>query len=64
LVQLKVDFVDVAVATVAGGLFFAGFVEGVKWLAAKFSNIGQIFLGSGRCRSSEIRLSKSYSRHQ
>ncbi len=37
LVQLKVDFVDVAVATVAGGLFFAGFVEGVKWLAAKFS---------------------------
>ena len=27
LVQLKVDFVDFALATVAGGLFFAGFVE-------------------------------------
>ncbi len=35
LVQLKVDFVDFALATVAGGLFFAGFVECVKWLAAK-----------------------------
>ncbi|MFM7027367.1 MAG: hypothetical protein ACKOXK_01655 [Chakrabartia sp.] len=37
LVQLKVDFVDFALATVAGGLFFAGFVESVKWLAAKLS---------------------------
>jgi hypothetical protein len=35
LVQLKVDFVDLTLATVAGGLFFAGFVESVKWLAAR-----------------------------
>jgi hypothetical protein len=35
LVQLKVDFVDFALATVAGGLFFAGFVECVKWGAAR-----------------------------
>jgi len=37
LVQLKVDFVDFALASVAGGLFFAGFVESVKWLAARFA---------------------------
>lgn len=35
LVQLKVDFVDLMLATVAGGLFFAGFVECLKWIAAK-----------------------------
>jgi hypothetical protein len=35
LVQLKVDFVDFALATVAGGLFFAGFVESLKWIAAR-----------------------------
>ena len=35
LVQLKVDFLDFTLATVAGGLFFAGFVESLKWLAAK-----------------------------
>lgn len=35
LVQLKVDFVDLALATVAGGFFFAGFVESVKWLAGR-----------------------------
>jgi hypothetical protein len=35
LVQFKVDFADFALATVAGGLFFAGFVESLKWIAAK-----------------------------
>ncbi|MFM8499362.1 MAG: hypothetical protein ACKOAN_05070 [Chakrabartia sp.] len=37
LVQLKVDFVDFALASVAGGLFFAGFVESVKWLAGRLA---------------------------
>ena len=37
LVQLKVDFADFALASVAGGLFFAGFVEAVKWLAGRFA---------------------------
>jgi len=35
LVQLKVDFVDLTLATIAGGLFFAGFIEAVKWLATR-----------------------------
>ncbi len=35
LVQLKVDFVDLTLATLAGGLFFAGFIEAVKWLATR-----------------------------
>ena len=35
LVQLKVDFPDFIMASVAGGLFFAGFVESLKWIAAK-----------------------------
>ena len=35
LVQLKINFPDFMLATVAGGLFFAGFVESLKWIAAK-----------------------------
>lgn len=35
LVQLKVNWVELCLATVIGGLFFAVFVEAVKWLAAK-----------------------------
>lgn len=36
LVQLKVNWVELSLATVGGGIFFAIFVEAVKWLAAKF----------------------------
>ncbi len=35
LVQLKVDWIELILATIGGGLFFAGFVEAVKWIAAK-----------------------------
>lgn len=35
LVQLKVDWIELIITTIGGGLFFAGFVEGVKWLAGK-----------------------------
>ena len=30
-----VDFVDLTLATLAGGLFFAGFIEAVKWLVTR-----------------------------
>jgi hypothetical protein len=36
LVQLKVDFVQLALATLVGGLFFGLFVEAIKRIAAKF----------------------------
>ena len=36
LIQLKVDFVELAMATVVGGLFFGIFVEGLKRIAARF----------------------------
>ncbi|MFM2301789.1 MAG: hypothetical protein RLZZ84_1525 [Pseudomonadota bacterium] len=35
LVQLKVDWIELCLATVGGGVFFAAFVETVKWLAGK-----------------------------
>lgn len=35
LVQLKVDWIELILATLGGGLFFAGFVEAVKWIAQK-----------------------------
>lgn len=35
LVQLKVNWIELCVATVVGGVFFAAFVEIVKWVAAK-----------------------------
>lgn len=36
LIQLKVDFAELAFATVVGGLFFGIFVEGLKRIAARF----------------------------
>jgi len=36
LIQLKVDFAELAMATVVGGLFFGIFVEGLKRIAARF----------------------------
>lgn len=35
LVQLKVNWTELCLATVGGGIFFALFVEAVKWLAGK-----------------------------
>lgn len=35
LVQLKVNWIELILATIGGGLFFAGFVEAVKWVASK-----------------------------
>ena len=35
LVQLKVNWIELCLATVGGGIFFALFVEAVKWLAGK-----------------------------
>lgn len=36
LIQLKVDFAELAFATVVGGLFFGIFVEGLKRIATRF----------------------------
>ncbi len=36
LIQLKVDFAELAVATVVGGVFFGAFVEALKRIAARF----------------------------
>jgi hypothetical protein len=36
LIQLKINFVELALATVVGGLFFGLFVEAIKRIAAKF----------------------------
>jgi len=36
LIQLKVDFAELAMATVVGGLYFGIFVEGLKRIAARF----------------------------
>ena len=36
LIQLKIDFVELAMATAVGGLFFGAFVEAIKRIAAKF----------------------------
>jgi len=36
LIQLKIYFVELALATVVGGLFFGLFVEAIKRIAAKF----------------------------
>lgn len=38
LIQLKVNWIELCISTVVGGLFFAGFVEGVKRLAARFAS--------------------------
>jgi hypothetical protein len=35
LIQLEVDFAELALSTVVGGLFLGAFVEAVKWIAAK-----------------------------
>lgn len=35
LVQLKVNFINLGVSTVVGGIFFAVFIEAVKWIATK-----------------------------
>ena len=35
LVQLKVNFINLGISTVVGGLFFAGFIEAVKRIATK-----------------------------
>lgn len=35
LIQLKVDFAELALSTVVGGLLLGAFVEAVKWIAAK-----------------------------
>ena len=35
LVQLKVNFINLGISTIVGGLFFAGFIEAVKWIATK-----------------------------
>ena len=35
LIQLKVNFINLGIATVVGGLFFAGFIEAVKWIATR-----------------------------
>lgn len=35
LIQLKVNWINLGISTVVGGLFFAGFIEAVKWIAAK-----------------------------
>lgn len=37
LIQLKVDFPELAISTVVGGLFFGAAVEGLKRLAARFA---------------------------
>lgn len=36
LIQLKINFVELALATVVGGLFFGAFVEAIKRIAARF----------------------------
>ncbi len=36
LIQLKVDFVELAISTVAGAVFFGAAVEGLKRIAARF----------------------------
>jgi len=36
LIQLKIDFIELAMATAVGGLFFGAFVEAIKRIAAKF----------------------------
>jgi len=36
LIQLKVNWIELGLATAGGGLFFGGFVAGVMWLASKF----------------------------
>lgn len=37
LIQLHINFVELALATVVGGLLLGGFVEGLKRLAARFA---------------------------
>ena len=36
LIELKIDFIELAMATAVGGLFFGDFVEAIKRIAAKF----------------------------
>jgi len=36
LIQLKINFIELALATVVGGLFFGLFVEAIKRIAARF----------------------------
>lgn len=38
LVQLKVDFAELALATVVGGLFFVLFIVSLQWLAARITS--------------------------
>ena len=35
LIQLKVNFINLGISTVVGGIFFAGFIEAVKWIATR-----------------------------
>ena len=35
LIQIKVDFAELALSTVVGGLLLGAFVEAIKWIAAK-----------------------------
>ena len=41
LIQLKIDWVELCLATVGGGLFFGAYVAGVTWLAARLSRKNQ-----------------------
>lgn len=35
LIQLKVNWINLGISTVVGGIFFAVFIEAVKWIATK-----------------------------
>ncbi len=35
LIQLHVNWLELCIATVLGAVFFAGFIEGVKWIGGK-----------------------------
>jgi hypothetical protein len=37
LVQLKVNWIELSLATAGGGIFFGAFVAGMTWLAGKLS---------------------------
>ncbi len=37
LIQLRIDWVELCLATLGGGIFFGSFVAAVMWLAARFA---------------------------
>ncbi len=37
LIQLRIDWVELCLATIGGGFFFGGFVAAVMWLATRFA---------------------------